>query len=95
MQAAKISCIIAPVKDSTLRPGKTPDFVKRLRAEAKKELNAPWPNQEPAGKVNFDKDHDDSNYNDQAGSDFDSDNGVAQYPGQNSEHIGNGTGGVR
>ncbi len=26
---------------------------------------------------------------------FDADNWVARYPGQNSPHIGNGTGGVR
>lgn len=51
----------------------------------------------PAGVVEkpdvaFDREHNESN---PAASNFDAENWVAKYPGQNSPHIGNGSGGPK
>lgn len=52
----------------------------------------------PKGEHKPDKpdfDHDHSKTPPPLDGDFDNDNWVAQYPGLNSPHIGNGSGGVR
>jgi len=83
------------VKDSTLRPGKTPDYIRKLRDEALKELNSPGKGEKKAPSVGFDHKHKEAGKNTQSENDFDANNGVSQYPGQNVPHIGNGSGGVR
>ena len=42
--------------------------------------------------IEFDKEHSESNT---TRDNFDADNWVARYPGQNSPHIGNGSGGPK
>lgn len=82
------------MSDSTLRPGKTPQFVIRLREEARRELGKDE-NEVTRGKPTFDLVRKGAANDAEAYSEFDACNGVAQYPGQNSEHIGNGNGGAR
>lgn len=83
------------MKSSTLNPGKTPQYVVKLREEAMRELAKPGPHEQTPGRPEFDVDHKRTPGNDRAAEDFDSSNWVAKYPGQNSPHIGNGSGGVR
>lgn len=76
---------------STLRPGKVSQAIADLRDKAITEMNAiPGGVTRSEGLV-FDSEHDSVNET----SNFDSENWVARYPGQNSPHIGNGSGGVR
>ena len=66
--------------------------IKKLRNAAIKEMDA---KPEGVGKPKtpkFDKDHEGTEPKE---SNFDNDNGVANYPGQNSPHVGNGSGGAR
>lgn len=79
---------------STLRPGQIPDFVVRLREFADRELAKSENNVEEVKDLSFDKDHGDTK-NTKEGYKFDNRNWVAKYPGQNSPHIGNGSGGPR
>ena len=81
------------MKSSTLRPGKTPSFVSKLREAIRKEMNGPGENEVKKVKPTFDEQHSKTRVKETV--DFDTENGVAQYPGQNCEHIGNGNGGVR
>ena len=78
---------------STLRPGQTSKAVKKLRSAAMKELEATPEGESRVKSLTFDTDH--SKTPPPRDIDHDSDNGVANFPGVVSEHIGNGTGGVR
>jgi LPS sulfotransferase NodH len=76
---------------STLRPGKVSQAIADLRDKAITEMNAIPDGVTRPEDLAFDREHDSVN----ATSNFDSENWVARYPGQNSPHIGNGSGGVR
>lgn len=76
---------------STLRPGKVSQAIADLRDAAIKEMDAIPDGVSRSEGLSFDKAHEQA----PPASDFDSDNWVARYPGQNSPHIGNGSGGVR
>ena len=76
---------------STLRPGKISQAIADLRDAAIKEMDAIPPGVGKSDKLAFDHSHS-SRTSDE---DFDSTNWVARYPGQNSPHIGNGSGGIR
>lgn len=76
---------------STLRPGKVSQAIADLRDAAIKEMDAIPPGVEKPEGLSFDKEHD----VEPVVSNFDADNWVARYPGQNCPHIGNGSGGVR
>lgn len=80
---------------STLNPGKVSPSVRRLREAALKEMNGPGENTQMKGKPTFDVERKGVNNERDAASEFDRSNGVAKYPGQNVEHIGNGSGGIR
>lgn len=80
---------------STLNPGGTPDYVKKLREAAIKEMDKGDRNTTKRGDPKFDIDHETPPTMDITTEEFDRRNGVAQYPGQNCPHIGNGTGGAR
>lgn len=69
--------------------------ITQLRGAALKELSASDASTQAKGKPTFDSTHKKTPTNDRSYEDFDSSNGVADYPGQNIEHIGNGPGGVR
>lgn len=76
---------------STLRPGKVSQAIADLRDAAIKEMDAIPAGVEKSEALTFDSAHTPP----APVSDFDSSNWVARYPGQNSPHIGNGSGGVR
>lgn len=76
---------------STLRPGKVSQAIADLRDAAIKEMDAIPAGVEKPEAPTFDSGHSAP----PPASDFDSTNWVARYPGQNSPHIGNGSGGVR
>ena len=78
---------------STLRPNQVSPAIKDLRDAALKEMDATPPGESKVEELKFDHDH--SATPDQTSHDFDADNWVARYPGQNSPHIGNGNGGIR
>lgn len=78
---------------STLRPGQVSPVIEDLRNAALKEMDATPPGESKVEGLKFDEDH--AKSPPPLDTDFDNNNGVSQYPGQNSEHIGNGTGGVR
>jgi hypothetical protein len=67
-------------------------LVKQLRGAALQEVKIPSAQVISEPKLAFDVDHARTNIQT---ADFDRDSGVARYPGQNIEHIGNGSGGVR
>lgn len=69
-------------------------LVPRLRAAALREAKVDTATQAKASPK-FDADHKATPPQNVSVKDFDRDNGVAKYPGQNVEHIGNGSGGVR
>jgi hypothetical protein len=75
--------------------GKTNPVVTQLRGAALREVRVIDGSEKSKGKPIFDSDHKHTPPNNAPAEDFDSSNGVAQYPGQNVEHIGNGSGGVR
>jgi len=83
------------VKSSTLSPGKTPPYVVKLREEALRELDGKGANEQEVVRPEFEMSHEKTPDNDRDAEEFDRENWVAQYPGQNSAHIGNGSGGVR
>lgn len=74
----------------TSTPNKQP--VRELREAAVAEING---TKQVEVDLDFDTDHSKTEANDEPAETFDSNNGVANYPGQNIEHIGNGTGGIR
>lgn len=76
---------------STLRPGKVSQAIADLRDKAIAEMNAIPDGVVQSPSLEFDHTHDSENSVDN----FDSTNWVARYPGQNSPHVGNGSGGVR
>ncbi len=80
---------------TSLSPGKTPDYVRKLREAALKEMDGEGENDVKKAKPTFEVDHSQTPGNNETAEDFDNENWVAQYPGQNVEHIGNGSGGVR
>lgn len=68
------------------------EAVKKLRGAAAYELDSTTSKKvEPK----FDEHRDTTVNETDAADEFDRENGVARYPGQNIEHIGNGSGGVR
>ena len=83
------------MKSNSLSPGKTPDYVRNLREAALREMDGKGENDVKKAKPTFDLDHKKTPGNNETAEDFDSENWVARYPGQNCEHIGNGSGGVR
>lgn len=83
------------MKPTTLHPGKTPDYVRKLREAALREMDGAGKNDVKKAKPTFDVDHKKTPDNNTTVEDFDNENWVASYPGQNCEHIGNGSGGVR
>lgn len=78
---------------STLRPGRVSQAIADLRDAALKEMDATPPGVTEKPDVEFDVDHAASRNT--SPSNFDADNWVARYPGQNSPHIGNGSGGPK
>lgn len=58
-----------------------------------REMAATPEGEEKAERVPFDHDH--KKTPPPKEDNFDRENGVAKYPGQNCPHVGNGTGGVR
>ncbi len=75
--------------------GKSKGFARQLREAAKREVRVQGAKPQRSPKVEFDSDHDSTPTVRFSVDDFDSHNGVAQYPGPNVEHVGNGSGGPR
>lgn len=75
---------------STLAPGVTSGAIAALRDSAIREMDSDEAGKRKVESLAFDFKHTkpDVTYDDD-------DNWVARYPGQNSPHIGNGSGGVR
>lgn len=76
---------------STLRPGVVSPEIKKLRESAIAEMDAKPSGESKAPELKFDAHHGSTPAPDDGGSE--SDNWVARYPGMNSEHVGNGSGG--
>ncbi len=71
-------------------------YAAELRKAAARELSVEDRTEQKQVQPTFDVRHDRTPDNDTAAADhFDNTNGVASYSGQNSEHIGNGSGGRR
>jgi hypothetical protein len=83
------------VKNSVSSLQRIDPIITQLRGAALRELDASGGNAQTKGKPAFDSDHKHTPPNDRTAEDFDSNNGVASYAGQNIEHVGNGSGGVR
>lgn len=75
---------------STLSPGVTSEAIAALRDSALREMDSAEAGKSKVETLKFDFEHDTP-----APTHDDDDNWVARYPGQNSPHIGNGSGGVR
>lgn len=72
-------------------------YPKKLRDAAIQEVKTTQSKTVSADKLKFDNDHNATpkTHDNMTAEQFDSENWVAKYPGQNCEHIGNGSGGVR
>ena len=72
-------------------------YPKKLREAAVQEVKTTQSKTVPPDKLKFDNDHTATpkTHDTMTAEQFDTDNWVAKYPGQNCEHIGNGSGGVR
>lgn len=81
---------------STLHPGKVTDAIRKLRDAALREMDATPSGEKKAEGVKFDHSHAATPAPAiRSQEDFDTQNGVAMFPGVHSPHIGNGSGGVR
>lgn len=71
----------------------TKQYPRKLREAAVQEVAAAKAVKTKEPK--FDQNHDNTQRNEVSAEQYDADNWVAKYPGQNSPHIGNGSGGLR
>lgn len=72
-------------------------YPKKLRDAAIEEVSATKTKEVPSDDMKFDSDHEATPrpHETMTAEQFDAENWVARYPGQNCEHIGNGSGGPK
>ena len=78
-------------------PSTKPKLIRSLRDAALQEVASTKSKTLESDELRFDQDHAATprTHNTRAAEEFDAENWVAKYPGQNSPHIGNGSGGIR